>query len=118
MGIKEHNQNIEKKLEHLDGLIKEKNRLYDELKESMAILLLWPDVFKHGNVRAIIEGNTISPGKMRLMIANEKEEKRFPLVDVPPVLLERHLPNFHELEVKRIRNYLARARKQKPENQE
>lgn len=118
MGVKEHQKSIESAMSRLDELVAEKNRLYEELKESLAIQLLWPDVFKHGSVRSILEGHPSSPSKMRLVLSNEKEERRFPLEEVPSIVMKRHLQkNFHTHEAWKIREYLARVRRRREQTE-
>ena len=65
--------------------------LNEELERSLAIQLLWKDAFKGGCTSARLYGNMREPHQLVLHLANkEGEERTFPLLEVPKVLILWH----------------------------
>ena len=83
-------QRIETQLDKLDKLNERRAELGEELRLSLALQALWPDVFKHGKAYSHAEG---SRGRGYELVVRDGAGavRRFPLEDVPLVLWPAHL---------------------------
>ncbi len=77
-------------LDKLDALNKRRAELGIELRLSLELQDLWPDVFKHGKAYSHAEG---SRGRGYELVVRDGAGavRRFPLEDVPLVLWPQHL---------------------------
>jgi hypothetical protein len=84
---------IDTMMDRLDKLDAERAALRHDLRKSLAIKLLWPDAFEHGQCSSQVKGNLRNktlPLTFTLKLGNG-EERSVPLEEVPPILWPKKL---------------------------
>jgi len=95
------NKKARELMDKLDEKYLELDRTRGQLRASLDIQMLWPDVFKHGKCTSYLSGNLFRIDSMRFIIKNGNgETKEFKLTDIPDNILKRAIefqkkPNGH-----------------------
>jgi len=76
------NADIAETLARLDALMKRRDKLYAELKHSMALQHFWPEAFAHGACKSHVVGSP-AEGYRFMAVRGNGSRREWPLAEVP-----------------------------------
>lgn len=97
---------------------KELDNLRHKLERSFCIQSLWKNAFKNGKVYTSFSGNLNDLKSLKLVIKNDKEKRKFNILEVPEILFFSQIDTQiqgktgYDFEIwKKVTNYYMKQRK-------